>query len=101
MFDTENLSDGAAGRMADNVCARNAECIEQADHVGRQAIDGVGDAAMVALADAAMVERHDVKRLREDRNLLTPVIGVTAEPGDEHHRIAATGALIMQTAVAN
>ena len=72
MLDREDLGNGPAGRMADDMGPLDLERIHQSDHIGRHAIDCEAAARRVALPDPAMVMGYDVELAREGRRLVLP-----------------------------
>ena len=101
MLVREDLRDGTAGRMADDVGALDLQRIHQADHIGRHAVDRKAAARRVALPDAAMIMGYDVELARESRDLLLPKRGKTAQSSDKQHGEPDPLPLVIERALAS
>src|ERR1700730_17933656 len=101
MLDREDLRNGAAGRMSNDMATLDLEPVQQSDHVGRHPLDRVADPALVALTDAAMVEGDDLEPLTEGCDLVLPERCETTKSRYEHDGKAHAVPLVIERAVAD
>src|SRR5437763_888698 len=100
VLDRENLRNGAARRMTDDMGALYLQRIHQPDDVGSHAVDREAAERRIALPDPAVIVRYDVEFSRESRDLLVPKGGKTAQPGDEQHGESHPLPLVIKRALA-
>jgi hypothetical protein len=95
------LSNGATGRMSDQVRGLKAQCVHQTQQVVGQ-VPGTGDYwARPRAADATVIVQNHAKMPGEFRDLGMPELATAAQSGHQQQRFAGAVLLHIQLGVAD